>query len=111
MKSVLKPVTQKKTTSKIAAVKAVPAKKTQSWVPSIQIEDVPDEDDQIHSEWQHNPWNILELSNESEDEDNRSCSQAMDVDSNSENEVKVIESPEEDDEAELDVCLLSMTGD
>ena len=35
----------------------------------------------------------------------------MDVDSNSEDEVRVIESPEEDDEAELGVCLLSMTND
>jgi hypothetical protein len=111
-KSALKPGPQKKPTQKQGPVKPVPAKKTQSQVPSVH--DDLDEDDLIRSEQPHNPRNILEASDGSDDDDNDAPPPAIDVDGDSGDEgdvVEVVEKPEEDDEAELGANLLSITDD
>jgi hypothetical protein len=95
---------QKKAASKSVPAKAAPAKRK----PSVEIEDVADEDDLTYSERPHNPRNILEAADGSDDDndDHVPPPAAMDVDADAdkeleEAEVENVEAPEEDDEAEL----------
>ena len=81
-----KDCTGKTSTAENAASKSVPAKRR----PSIEIEEVTNEDDATYSETPHNPRNIFEA--------------AMDIDADAVEEEdvnEIIEDAEEDDEAEL----------
>jgi len=94
-----KPRLQKKT---VVPEKLAPAKRK----PSVEIEEVLDEDNLIHSEAPRNPRNILEAADGSDDDVNYPPLAPMDVDSapqadDEEDMVEIIEKPEEDDEAEL----------
>jgi hypothetical protein len=89
--------------------KLAPAKRK----PSVEIEEVPDEDNLTHSEVPRNPRNILEAANGSDDDVDYPPPAPMDVDSPSqtdeeEDTVEIIEKPEEDDEAELGLHLFSI---
>lgn len=90
---------------KSSAMKAVPAKATlPKWKPSVEIEDVVDEDNTISSQQPQNPQNILEVADWSDDDNEYDvpAPAAMSVDGNKEEEmVKIIEPPGEDNEAEL----------
>ena len=74
------------------------------WKPSVEIEDVVDEDDMISSQWPQNPWNILEVADGSDDDDKYGVPPpvAMSIDGNEEEEeVEIVELAGEDDKAEL----------
>lgn len=99
-----KPALQKMATSKLVPVKAAPAK----CKPSIEIEEVADEDNLTYSERPCNPQNILEAADGSDDDNDSHVPPpaTMDVDADADkeldkDEVEIVEAPEEDDEAEL----------
>jgi len=96
-----KPALQKKAASKSVPAKAAPAKRR----PSAEIEDMADEDNSTYSERPHNPRNILEAADGSDDDnDGVPPLGAMDIDADADKEgdvVEIVEAPEEDEEAEL----------
>jgi len=85
----------------ISTSKSRPAKRR----PSAEIEDVADEDDLTYSERPHNPRNILEAADGSDDDNNGVPPPgAMDIDADVDKEkdmVEIVEAPEEDEEVEL----------
>ena len=79
---------------KVAPEKLVPAKRQ----PSVEMEEVLDDSKRFHSEVPHNPWNILEAADGSDDE----VPPVVTPDSEGELEIiEIVEKVEEDDDAEL----------
>ena len=90
----------KKSSAKAGSAKAAPPKRK----PSVEIEDVDDEDDMISSQRPRNPRNILEAADGSDDDDEYRVPPpaATSIDGDEEEEeVEIIEPAGEDDEAEL----------
>ena len=83
--------------------KVIPPKRKPS------VEEIPEAP--VHSDPPRNPRNILEALDGSNDDFNgptSSVTEPMQIDSNEEDEVKILEDPEENDKAELGLlCLLS----
>ncbi len=77
--------------------------------PSIEIEEVPDEGD-CSSKRPHNPQNILEATDGSDDDISGPLPEVIsfDTDTDEEDLSKIVESEEEDEEAELSMCLFSI---
>ena len=93
------PVPQKK---KSIPEKLAPARRR----PSIEIEEVPDKGDTTYSERPHNPRNILEAANGSDDDVGGALPEVISVDTNSDKEdLPKIEDEDEDEEAELGMYL------
>ena len=100
-----KPGLQKSTSSKSLPNKLAPSKRK----PSVEIEDVPEEDNWIGAEVLCNPWNILEAADGSDNDENNPPLVAMDIDSTSDEEdvIEIVNEPEENAEAELGLYLFA----
>ena len=96
---------QKSTSSKSLPDKLAPSKRK----PSVEIEDVPEEDNQIGAEVPHNPRNILEAADGSDDDENNPPLVAMDINSTLDEEdiVEIVDEPKENAEAELGPYLFA----
>jgi hypothetical protein len=100
---VSKPVPPKK---KSVPEKVAPATRR----PSIEVEEMPNEDDTTSSEWPHNPRNILEAADGSDNDVGSALPKVISVGSGTDEEdsSKMVED-NEDEEAELDLYLLWIT--
>ena len=97
-------------------VPAVPSKNASTKrKPSVEIEEVPEEDNPIHPGPPRNPRNILEASDGSDDDNNFGppsstgppSSAAMNI-SDEEDEIEIVEDDVEDDETELGLPIPSL---
>jgi hypothetical protein len=101
------PVPKRRKNITAQSTSAAPPKKVVPTKRKPSVEEIPEAP--VHSDPPRNPRNILEASDGSDDEFDgppSSATSPMQVDSD-EDEVNIVEEPEEDDEAELGLCLLS----
>ena len=100
-----KPGPQKSTSLKSLPNKLAPSKRK----PSVEIEDMPKEDNQIGAEVPCNLWNILEAADGSDDDENNPLLAAIDINSTLDEEdiVEIVDDPEEKAKAELGLYLFA----
>ena len=100
-----KPGPQKSTSLKSLPNKLAPSKRK----PSVEIEDVPKEDNWIGAEVPHNPQNILEAADGSDDDENNPLLAAIDINSTLDEEdvIEIVDKPEENAKAELGLYLFA----